>query len=293
MSGVLLASNFSDTERQLLMERIYGLLRRQTAKYLSGDSTSVSVETATELLRSIVFTLRFALDETGTAEKQLLSCDLAELLLQGQRLLQKKLADTKRLWERACLTAPQIPNAFFQDTLKGFDAFFKHYDWWYFAHQIPCPIDYPLCIAVPETLQGVSYVEQWLRKLLMENWLLSRFPQQAVRNLLSALAPDYWDYPLNLCEQPMMNAVGSVLLKRSAFSLQLSADDCERLCAFLRGCTDLQAELNRAAARAAAELCAPKEAEHYLQAVIADALPRLQAAIATGNLRAVFVSQIQ
>ena len=273
------------------MERIYVLLGRQAKKYLACESTSLPSKTAQELLRSLLYTLRLALSETGRPEDALLTCDLGELLTLGQDLVQKKLADARRLWEQACLASPEIPNRFHQETLIELGRFFKRYDPWYFAHQIPCSLDYPLCIPVPEELQGVSYVEVWLRRVLSEHWLLSRFPAQAVLRLLAASVPDLREYPLNLCEQPVVTAAGLALLHRPVLPLDLSDGDCVQLAAVLRGCGDWTAAWSGAADRTAAELCAPQEAAEYLRAILDCARPRLGAALSAGEVRSVFLPE--
>lgn len=289
MNNAPLVNSLSDSEQQILLGRLYHLLSRQTTKYLADDSTSIPVETAEELLRSIIYTLRLALSESGMPERELLTADLAGLLRQGQDILQGKLKEARQLWERACLTAPQIPNVYLQDTLNGFKVFFKRYDFRYFAHQIPCAIDYPLCVPVSTDLQGVSYVEQWLRRLLLENWLLSRFPRQAVDGLLGKIAADYWDYPLNLCEQPLINGVGLATLRRSIFSLELSDEDCQEIGTLLFGCDDIKAELDRGVASAATELRAPQEAVNYIRTVLYNVLPRIQTARQYGSVSGIFI----
>lgn len=289
MNDVTLINGLSDAERLTFMERIYDLLSHQTTKYLSGDSTSIPANTAEELLRSLVYTLRLTMLENGTSERELLTTDLDELLQHGQRNLQNKLTAVHALWERACLTLPEIPNDYLQDTLKAINGFFKHYDLWYFAHQIPCVIDYPLCIQISEELQGVSYVEQWLHCLLIENWLLSRFQPQTVSSLLSETVIDYWKYPLNLCEQPIVNAVGLAILGRSALPLKISDEDCHEISKLLFGCDDIKAELNRGVTSISAELCAPKEVETYIRTVLYNTLPRIRSARQYGSVRGIFI----
>jgi len=272
------------------MERLYPLLGAQTKKYLAGDSTSVTVETAQELLASLLYTLRIALAEAGRPDSALLTADLAELLQRGQRILQDRLTAAKRLWEQACLTAPPIKNVFYEETLKELGAFFHRYDLWYFAHQIPCLIDYPLCVPVPDEAQGVSCVEQWLRRLLIENWLLSRFPEQAVAGLLAGISADYQEYLLNLCEQPVVNALGLALLGKPAHMPEMSAGDCARLQKELCARRDIAAELDRAAASVSSQFSAPEEAADYLRAIAAGMRPHLLAALSAGNLGGVFLA---
>ena len=288
MNASSLENQFSEAEQRQLTERLYGLLRTQTEKYLAGESTSVAVETAQELFHSLLYTLRLALAETGRPERDLLTGDLNGLLRQGQTILRKKLADGKHLWKQVCLTAPRIQNSFYQMTLTDLGKFFSRYDLRYFAHQIPCSIEYPLCLPVSDEMQGISYVELWLRRLLTENLLLSRFPEPAVLDLLARVSANFRDYPLNLCEQPMVNAVGLALLEKPVFSLDVSAQDCARLKQILPVGKDMEAALDRAADSVAAQISAPKEAAEYLRKIAGGLRPRLAAALSVETLGGIF-----
>ena len=262
----------------------------QTEKYLAGDSTSVPVETAQELLRSLVYTLRLALPAEGLPERALLTVELTGLLRRGQTVLQEKTEQARALWAKACLTAPPIENLCYRDTLTGLGRFFGRYDLWYFAHRVPCAIDYPLCIPVSEELQGVSYVGEWLRCLLLENWFLGRFPAENVTALLERSCRDYRELPLNLCEQPLINALGLAALGRPVFPLSFSAEERARLAETLRGSDDLGAALKAAARAVSAQLApCPPGAAAYLEAVGLLLRPRLETALRTDGLCGVFL----
>ena len=280
---------FSGQEQQLLQQRIFPLLAVQAQKYLAGDSTSLPAETAEELLKSLLYTLRLALASDGLPDKALLTGDLDALLQQGRCLLQEKKARAQRLWEQACLTAPKIANTCYRDTLTDFRQFFRRYDPWYFAHQIPCRIDYPLCLPVSEELLGVSYVGQWLQQAWVENLLLSRFAPDAVARLLMEQMPDDRDAPLNLCEQALVNAAGRSLLGLPPGSLQLSDEACGQLQRLLSKSGDPTEKLVGAAAAAAQAMRVPAGAKAYFCAVAGGAAPRLRAALAAGSVRGFFL----
>jgi len=57
---------------------------------------------------------------------------------------------------------------FYKDTLTNIDFFFKRYDYHFFAHEIP-DIFYQLNQPVPQELQGIEYVNEYLSRLLKEN----------------------------------------------------------------------------------------------------------------------------
>ena len=144
--------------------RLWELLAKQTARYTMGDSSSIPIELANELLSSICFTLGVDLSNPDTL-KSLLNDDLEELFKIGLSSIKQKIDIGKQLWEEAWFSIPAIENISLRDTLNGIGNFFKRYDYRYFAHTIPCDIDYQLCNPVPDTGQPpILYIRIELEK---------------------------------------------------------------------------------------------------------------------------------
>ena len=76
------ANLFSGDDLQILLPRLWKLLGKQTERYTSKDSTSVTIETAQELLASLWYTTTMVLDETGTPYNRLLSDELMPFVRQ-------------------------------------------------------------------------------------------------------------------------------------------------------------------------------------------------------------------
>ena len=283
---------FSEAEFQVLMQRLLALLAKQTEKYTMGESSSVTVDTAQDLMASLWYTLTLALDESHTPYDSLLTGDLSAILKQGQTILQGKLVQTKRLWEVVCRTAPGIPNAYYLDTLRGIGNYLKHYDFVFFAHQRPPCIDYPLLMPVSESLQGITYTKQYLKHLLTENLIFRTFDQKTVVTILQRVAPDYQEYYLNLCEQPLTNALGLSLLGEDGRILRFSSDQQMQLETKLRyvRTEKLQSLLEDAVLVLCKTLCVKDDwTKDYLH-FFADILrPRLKAAADAENLTNVFI----
>lgn len=283
---------FSEAEFQVLMQRLLALLAKQTEKYTMGESSSVTVDTAQELMASLWYTLTLALDESHTPYDSLLTGDLSAILKQGQTILQGKLVQTKRLWEVVCRTAPEIPNAYYLDTLRGIGDYLKHYDFVFFAHQRPPCIDYPLLMPVSESLQGITYTKQYLKHLLTENLIFRTFDQKTVVTILQRVAPDYQEYYLNLCEQPLTNALGLSLLGEDGRILRFSSDQQMQLETKLRyvRTEKLQGLLEDAVLVLCKTLCVKDDWTKEYLLFFADILrPRLKSAADAGNTSCVFL----
>lgn len=283
---------FSGNDLQILLPRLWELLGKQTERYISGDSTSVTVETAQELLASLWYTITMALDETHTAYNRLLSDELMPFVRQGQTILQDKLEATKRLWEAVCRTSPEIQNFYYADTLRGIGDYLRRYDLYYFAHRKPLCIDYPLLNAPSETMHGLTYTELYLRCMLAENLLIHGLEKEAVICVLQTVAPDYQEYYLNLCEQPITNALGLALIRKNVRTLHLGLEEQAEL---LEKMQNRSRRKQRGLLHAAAlSICDQMEITDkwiidYLTSFSDTLLPRIEAALECMDLSHIFM----
>ena len=293
MNELMQSPVLSGEDAQSLALRLVDLLAWQTRKYTKGESTSVTVETAQELLSSLRYTLAIVTEETGMPYKQLLTEELPLLIRQGQAMLQDRLEQTQRLYAAVCQTALDIRNGYYADTLRGIGEYFKRYDLYFFAHLKPPCIDYPLLLAADESLQGLDFTEQYLKRVLTENLFLRRFDGSAVRELLSAVDGDIEEAYLNLSEQPLINAIGLALLGRDTRRLRAGDTEREEITARLQDKTrEQRRRLLRGAVR---DLCGSLRitdewSRGYLTMFADSLLPRLDMALAAGDMSNVFIA---
>ena len=156
LSGGLPERAFSPEEAAALRQKLWPLLARQAGLYTGCGSSSLPEDTARELLCSLCYTLKVWFQAGGAASQPLADADLEAGLRQGQAILEQKCRQARRLWMAVRHSAPDLKNRALADTLDSIGAFFQRYDLRFFAHCIPCDIDYPLCRAVPDTLPGVD-----------------------------------------------------------------------------------------------------------------------------------------
>lgn len=264
-------------EQLALQKKLLPLLAHRTALYAAGD-TSARVETVRELLASITFTLDVGL--MGAPRKTLLTTDLDALFERGGHVIDQKVEAGRLLWNAACLTAPKLESRSLQETLQSFGLFWKRYDARFFAHVFPCDIDYPLLRPVPETLLGVEYGIEYLRRVLTENAVLAAFDPERTMLLLDADSPLWRDAPANLAAPVLANAVGlAMLMKKDLRVRKLSNDDLTVLSAQLAVLTDEKAaETLRLAAETICNMANIRDAASrtYLADAASDLLPRLR-----------------
>ena len=242
---------YSEAQKQLMQSRLFSLLIKRCNRYTMGDSSSLPVETAEALLSSILFTLRQYIREHGDSAL-LLQEDWDDILSLGNRELQTRCARAKRELTRMKVCAPAVQSLAYSDTLKALGDFFSHYDSAFFAQDIPCDIDYPLCNPPDERLQGIEYIETYIHTLVLENTFCSRFPAQQIRDLTDCV-PEYHELLLNTYASVGAYALCRALLELPPCPLVLSKIAQQALASAV--CAMRVSECETALQNAAAQLC--------------------------------------
>lgn len=282
----------TEDDEILIQSKLWQLLARRTELYTMGDSSSVRIETAQELLQSINFCLEIYLKQSGNTKKLFVTADLEEIFALGQKALEKQIDLGKMLYNKACLTAPKIENTSYMDTLRSIGGCFKHYDYRFLAHLIPCEIDYQLCHAVKESFQGIEYINQYLGRIIIENDFVRSFEKNRVESLLKSHCSDYIGLLINIYEPVAANAVGLALLHEDVKGLCITASDSERLTKFFEplSATPAKTALNEAADRVCTELgISDPSSVRYLRKTAEELYPRIEAALGRGSLDGIFL----
>lgn len=228
------------------------LLERQVGLYTGADSASVPVETAQELLRSVLFCLQNAPRrggvpfgrENAAAQAQGPDAALGEeaeffvpeglgraglWLRKGQRALERRRQEGEALLAAVVQRPTPCPNAAYKETIAALESFFVWYDIRFFAHQIPCMITYPLAQAVPDALLGVHYINEYLCRLRSENCFCRCFAPLAASALLHRARPGWQGLPHNLFQPVFVQALGRQLLGRQPRALLMDTEMQTRL----------------------------------------------------------------
>lgn len=280
----------SAEEQLLLQEKLWELFAAAANEFTNGESTSVSEENAGRLLSSVCFLLREHMDDTGATERDLLCGDIFAAFEHGKAAVLKRVDYARELWSKAVLTLPKIPSRALSDTMQGIKFGFSHYNIDLFAAEVPGSIDYQLMTPVPESMLGIEYTVAWLRELLLENYILSRFEPRAVRGVLLRVCPFYQELIINLCENPLQNALGLTLLGKNPLSLAVTRADRAALTELFAPLQkpECEALLRSAAQKLCGTLAVPPEQQTGVIAFAESLAPRIMASIPS-KLCGVFV----
>ena len=143
-------------------------------------------------------------------------CGLAAQFDRGVERIKHKAEQTRALWSQVHASVPRPTSRSMLDTLKSIGRSFDLYDPVLSAHVVPCDIDYQLALPVPDSLLGIDYVHEYLRRLSIENSLLVRCEPGTLTSLLDSWMPDWRDLVANLYEPVACALLQSALRANAA-----------------------------------------------------------------------------
>lgn len=282
------------TRREAFAEEFVVLLASRTNRYTMGDSSSVRIETVERLARGALYCvdLHIRLSPGGEPGAQ----SVRSLFEAGVKDAQRLARHGMLLLKQAESIRPPVENIGFRDTLLALPAFFRAYDTAFFAQEIPCDIDYPLCHPVSEAMLGVEYVSEYIRRLLVESAFLRLFPASLLTLVYERSFGGDGGLLVNLYAPVAEAALGRALADKAAFNLLTDASDRALIWKKTNGVPESEAmdALKQAAKSVCRELNihGVLERDYLLQTSLA-LLPRLRACEAEPGYRGIFAAQEQ
>lgn len=265
------------------------LLAERTSRYTMGDSTSVRLETAERLAGGILYCIDLAQKTRSPGAAGSLKAQYEAGVREAERIKRHG----RMLLKQAESIRPPVENIGFRDTLSALPAFFRAYDTAFFAQEIPCDIDYPLCHPVSEELQGAAYVCEYLRRLNLETAFLRRFPAPLLTLVYERIYLGDGGLLVNLYAPVAEAALGRALAGKHAQNLLTDASDRALIRLKMSNSSEPAAKrtLKQAANRVGVELGITGALERaYLEQTALALLPRLLALDAEPGYRGIFAS---
>ncbi|GBF71869.1 hypothetical protein PA598K_00082 [Paenibacillus sp. 598K] len=212
------------------------ILQELILRYTQGESTSVTTETAEDIMVSVLYAMDAHLFGLGQPE-QAIDClkrmNIRDIYTQGVETVSRCFADTKQLYEEVSSTMLQVPIEAYHLTIdEALPVFLCKYGLIFHAHNTMASIDYPLA-QDDMKLQGVFYMKQYLERLQLENTFCAKFDLQAILELLSHYGRmcrfDYRMELFNLFQLILNQSVFSTLCGGAPTELRISVAQYERL----------------------------------------------------------------
>lgn len=268
-----LCALLSDSDIERIQMESLELLAGQTEKWSRGESSSIRVEKAQELLGSIYYTVGLTLKAYHSPEdaiEALKKEQLSVLFQDGLVRIIRKIQAVRLIHRKIKKNLFQTKNVFYRSTVvDGINGFFKLYSPAFSAQEIHITADYPTFLEVTD-LAGIEFIERYLRNIACENRFCLCFSADRVHHLLCGLDENYQQILMNIYEPVLAAALGCILTEYPVRELSC---DLEMLKHLFSGKTaeQLTGILSAALPQLTEELGCPPELIRYMRS----SLPKL------------------
>lgn len=275
MSGML-----SDIQLEKIQFDCLSLLAKKTREYNSGDSSSIRVEAAQDLLASIMFTIGVWLktctnldDAVATVQKD----GMDTLYQNGRERIDRLIKSAKMLHSSITGNLVKTGNVFYRSTIvDGIKGFFKLYYPEFAAHEIHITADYPVQHPM-ERLLGIEFIQKYLECINYENLFCAQFFAEDVHHLLCGYDEHYEQLLFNIYEPVLSAAIGCILSGRDARRLEMAPASINILSDLFRRKT--RTEIEGILMEATGQLSELLELSEPVKRYLSGSLPQIAAAI--------------
>lgn len=271
------------------------LIEEQVRKYTSGESSSVRIEIAENLLGSIYYCLGISLKcEQGVESKLALlkNCSIKILFTEGIDCIKIMVKEAKAAFLDVKTKRLQVHNYAYEDTIvNGLEIFFAEYDPRFKAHDTPCDIDYPLSHDIMN-YSGIEYMYRYLDCLMIENKFCGYFSNDAIEAILCGYSKYYQEDLINIYEVVLGNAIARILSENDLSELSVTEEDRQVIEKLLK--MDNGKELEGILLKAFERVCANMDYNEIELAYLMETIPslsvRIQHNLDHGCLDKVFIT---
>ncbi|MDF2474398.1 MAG: hypothetical protein K0R21_2180 [Anaerocolumna sp.] len=213
------------------IEELLPLIERLTFQYTSGDSSSITYETARMLMEAILYSIKECERESSkfaVRTEERLKPEVAYNL--GQEAVIAKVYQTKELYHALLEEFQDYGVKNLKDTvIEGMPAFFIHYDPKFKPQDHLLTLDYPTMGSIAP-LCGIDAIYQYLKNMKIECDFLKAFDPLNIKKMLERIQPDYQNlYYDNVCDAVLLTIVGCYGANKPVGSLELEVKDMKAI----------------------------------------------------------------
>ncbi len=270
------SSMLTDIQLEKIQLDCLSLLARQTQRYNSGDSSSIQIEEAQNLLASIMFTIGIWLktySNPDEAVEAVLNESINDLYKKGLERIERLSKSTKTLHSLITSNLLQTKNVYYESTIvDGIKGFFKLYYSEFSAQEIHITADYP-AYNQKEKLLGIEFIHKYLECIYYENLFCAKFSAEDIHYLLCGYDENYEQQLFNIYEQVLITAIGCVLSDGNVHRLEITPSSIKILIDLFSGKT--KNEIVKVLKKAVEQLDMQMELTIPLKKYISDSLSQI------------------
>ncbi len=225
----LRAGRVSKEEVEYFQLQIMDILKDLILRYTKGESTSVKVDTAADILNSIIYSIDAGLqsiNDPDAAFQIIKNGAVWQVYDKGLALVKACFEESKTLYRNLRKSRLRVGLEAYDLTIdEGLAIFFDKYGPVFEAHHTMASIDYPLLFD-DMSIQGVFYFKRYIETLSMENRFCKMVPEEEIKKVLMAHGRihqmDYTKILINIFELVLSAVFFAVLSEENPVTLVMS-----------------------------------------------------------------------
>lgn len=220
------------SEIENIQSQLLELLKIKVEKYNLLESTSIEIEKAKTIMESNMYTIGIYLKTfmPDDALEKLKKERIISMYEAGRKIINKKVTISKILYKEVLKSTLLIANETYLDTIiKGIKGFFKIYEPDYNAKDKKITADYPLYNSLIGKLEGIEFIEEYLKSLKIENEYLSKYDSIKINALLYNYRKDYTILIENIFKIVLRQNIGQILAGEEVDTFNISHDGIDKI----------------------------------------------------------------
>ena len=191
------------------MEELVPIVAALSEKYTSKESTSVSYETARQLMEAVMYCINECVSDQTLISSQRLSA--AEAYQYGYEALTQKVKRTQAAYNEMIVDFCGYGNRNYEATVKkAIPGFFLYYDAQFAPQETIITMDYPTICPVSGKC-GIDAIEIYVKYISYEQRFMGAFQRQYVCEILGRNQSDHKNGFSNMCRVILRHVLGHLL----------------------------------------------------------------------------------
>ncbi|MDD7641288.1 MAG: DUF6179 domain-containing protein [bacterium] len=209
------------------MEELVPLVAKLSEKYTSKESTSVSYETARQLMEAVMYCIKECASGQTLVSSQRLSA--AEAYQYGYEALTQKVKRTQAVYNKMIVNFCGYGNRNYEAMVeKAIPGFFLYYDAQFAPQETIITMDYPTICSIGGK-SGIDAVEAYVKYISYEQKFMGAFQRQYIYEVIGRDHADHKNGFSNICRVILRHVLGHLLIKKGFFE-EAGKQDYDKLC---------------------------------------------------------------
>lgn len=216
------------------------LVTELAEKYTSKESSSVSYETAKQLMEAVEYCIKenkvdlrlFQVESKNQAEglEQVQNhCSAREAYDRGLQIVKDKVNQVRVIYNQISEDFLCYGNQNYHDTvLEGIPGFLKFYDAKFKPQNQILTMDYPVLCSM-EGFFGVDVILLYISAISIEQHFFHVFPENYITEILERYHSDYENMYFNLCDPVLVHVLCCMVIGKKIIELEWTEEEYQQL----------------------------------------------------------------